>query len=180
MNLSELGFIKDKMSITTDWDPVNQTLIEGVKTKEIKNVIKTNGGLTEIWRASWQLDDLPVDQIFAVSINPGEFSDWHIHEFTTDRIFVNSGAIKVVLYDPRKDSSTYGMINEFNMAFKRPMLVSIPPKVCHAIQNITNQVSSLINIVDKAYDYENPDHWRLPSHSELIPYKFKSVRNDTI
>ena len=48
MNLKELGYIKDKMSITTDWNTVNQTLIDGVKTKEIKNVIKTSGGLTEI------------------------------------------------------------------------------------------------------------------------------------
>jgi dTDP-4-dehydrorhamnose 3,5-epimerase len=180
MNLKELGFIKDKMSITTDWNPVSRTLIDGVKTKEIKNVIKTNGGLTEIWRASWQIDNLPVDQIFQVSINPGEYSDWHIHEFTTDRIFVNSGAIKIVLYDPREGSSTFGIINEFNISEKRPMLISIPPKVCHAIQNITDQVSSLINIVDKAYNYEDPDHWRLASNSELIPYTFKSERNSKI
>jgi dTDP-4-dehydrorhamnose 3,5-epimerase len=180
MNLKEIGFIKDKMSITTDWSPVNQTLIDGVKTKEIKNVIKTNGGLTEIWRSSWNLDSLPVDQIFEVSLNPGEHSDWHIHEFTTDRIFVNSGSIKVVLYDPREESSTFGMINEFNLSYRRPMLISIPPKICHAIENISDNVSTLLNIVDIAYNYENPDHWRLPSNSELIPYKFRSERNSKI
>ena len=180
MNLKELGFIKDKMSITTDWIPVNQTLIEGVQTKEIKNVIKTNGGLTEIWRKDWQLDSLPVSQIFQVSINPGEFSDWHIHEFTTDRIFVNGGAIKIVLYDPRKDSPTYGKINEFNIGVSRPMLISIPPKVCHAIQNICDKIGSVINIVDMAYNYEEPDHWRLPSNSDVIPYTFKSIQNSSI
>ena len=180
MNLKELGFIKDKMSITTDWNPVNQTLIDGVKTKEIKNVIKTNGSLTEIWRASWQIDSMPVDQIFEVSINPGEYSDWHIHEYTTDRIFVNSGAIKIVLYDPRESSSTFNMINEFNVSEKRLMLISIPPKVCHAIQNISDKTSTLLNIVDIAYNYEEPDHWRLPSNSDLIPYTFKSIQNSSI
>jgi dTDP-4-dehydrorhamnose 3,5-epimerase len=180
MNLKELGFIKDKMSITSDWTPVNQKLIDGVKTKEIKNIIKTNGGLTEIWRSSWKLDSLPVDQIFEVSINPGEHSDWHIHEFTTDRIFVNSGSIKVVLYDPREDSLTFGMINEFNMSYKRPMLISIPPKICHAIQNISSSVSKLLNVVDIAYNYEDPDHWRLPSDSEIIPYKFRAEKHSKI
>jgi dTDP-4-dehydrorhamnose 3,5-epimerase len=180
MDLEAIGFIKDKMSIATDWTPVGQTLIQGVQVKEIKNVIKTNGSLTEIWRKEWQLDATAVDQIFQVSLNPGEISDWHIHEFTTDRIFVNQGSIKIVLYDPNKDSPTYGTINEFNLGLLRPMLIVIPPNVCHAIQNITNQISSLINIVDSAYNYENPDHWRLPSNSELIPYTFKSIRNSNI
>jgi dTDP-4-dehydrorhamnose 3,5-epimerase len=180
MDLKSLGFLKDKMSLTADWNPVNQVLIKGVQVKEIKNVIKTNGSLTEIWRKEWQLDGTVVDQVFQVCINPGEYSDWHIHEFTTDRVFVNRGSVKIVLYDPNEDSSTYGKINEFNVGLSRPLLVTIPPGVCHAIQNITNEISSLINIVDKAYDYENPDHWRLPSNSELIPYKFKSIRNARI
>jgi dTDP-4-dehydrorhamnose 3,5-epimerase len=180
MDLKQKGFIKDKMSITADWSPANQQLIDGVQVKEVKNVIKTNGSLTELWRKEWNLDNMPVDQIFQVSLNPGEISDWHIHEYTTDRIFVNSGSIKIVLYDPREDSPTHGKINEFNVSMLRPMLISVPPKVCHAIQNITDQVSTLINIVDKAYNYEDPDHWRLPANAKLIPYTFKSAKHSSI
>ena len=180
MNLKALGFIKDKMSLTADWTPVNQILIQGVQVKEIKNVIKTNGSLTEIWRKEWQLDETSIDQIFQVCINPGEISDWHIHEFTTDRIFVNRGSVKIVLYDPNEDSPTYRRINEFNVGISRPHLITIPPGVCHAIQNITNEISSVINIVDRAYNYEDPDHWRLAANTDLIPYNFKSIRNSNI
>jgi dTDP-4-dehydrorhamnose 3,5-epimerase len=167
------GLKKDKESITSDWDLVNQKLIDGVKTKEVKNVIKNNGVLTEVWRSSWKLDTEKVDQVFQVTLNPGEITDWHIHEFTTDRIFVNSGLVKIVLYDSREDSPTFGLINEFKIGELRPMIVIIPPKIFHAIQNIFPQKSSLLNIVDKAYTYSDPDHWRLPPNVSSVPYKFK-------
>lgn len=35
--------------------------------------------------------------------------------------------VKVVLYDFRKDSQTYGMINEIFMGDKSPIIVYIPP-----------------------------------------------------
>ena len=167
------GLKKDAISITSDWDLVNQPLIHGVVTKAVKNVIKNSGVLTEIWRKSWALDDLPVDQVFQVTLNPGEISDWHLHEFTTDRLFVNSGAVKIVLYDSREDSPTFGLINEFNIGQARPMLVVVPPKVCHAIQSIHHQQSSLINLVDKAYSYADPDHWRVPFDTDAIAYKLR-------
>ncbi len=174
MNWKIKGIKKDKVSITSDWDLINQKLIDGVKIKEVKNVIKGNGLLTEVWRKSWNLDSEPVDQVFQVTLNIGEISDWHVHEYTTDRIFVNSGTIKIVLFDSRENSPTFGLINEFKIGELRPMLVIIPSKVFHAIQNIGDKTASLLNIVDKAYSYEDPDHWRVSIDSEAIPYKFGS------
>ena len=31
----------------------------------------------------------------------------------------------------------------------------------------------IVNMPDRAYDYENPDHWRLPPATTKIPYSFK-------
>ncbi|TLV00068.1 cupin domain-containing protein [Dyadobacter luticola] len=167
------GAIKDPKSITAEWSPINMALIDGVQVKEVKNVIKNNGHLTEIYRMDWALDDLSVDQIFQVSLNPNGISAWHAHEVTTDKIFVTSGSIKVVLYDGREGSPTYGKINEFRCGALRPMLIVIPPKIWHGIQNYTSEPGALLNIVDKAYQYDDPDHWRLPSDSPEIPYTFQ-------
>ncbi|MCE6989109.1 dTDP-4-dehydrorhamnose 3,5-epimerase family protein [Dyadobacter sp. CY323] len=164
--------IKDSKSITAQWSLTNFALIDGVSVKEVKNVLKNNGHLTEIYRQDWELDDLPVGQIFQVSLNPNGISAWHAHEITTDRIFVNTGSIKVVLYDAREDSSTYGMVNEFRCGALRPMLIIVPPKVWHGVQNYTSEPAALLNIVDKAYQYDDPDHWRIPLDSPEIPYKF--------
>lgn len=163
---------KDKQGITSDWNYLVQELIHLVKVKEIKNVVKSNGFLTELYRKDWMLDEENVEQIFQVKMNPGAISGWHAHEITTDRIFVNNGLIKVVLYDSRRDSPTYGMINEFQAGVIRPMLIVVPPKVFHAVQNIHGGESSLLNIVDVAYQYEDPDHWRVPLNHPDIPYKF--------
>ncbi len=166
------GTIKDPQSVSPQWQSTRLNLIEGVKVQEVKTVVKNNGYLTEIYRNDWGLDDVGVGQVFQVSLFPGGISAWHAHEVTTDRIFVNSGLIKVVLYDSREGSPTFGQINEFRCGLLRPMLIIIPPKVWHGVQNITNENASLLNIVDKEYQYDNPDHWRLSLDSEEIPYKF--------
>lgn len=163
---------KDSQSITADWVPVASNFIDGVQIKEVKNVLKNNGFLTEIYRSDWHLDDFPVGQIFQVSLYPGGLSAWHAHQYTTDRLFVNQGTIKVVLYDGREESPTFGQINEFRSGIERPMLIIVPPGVWHGVYNYGSSIASLLNIVDQAYVYEDPDHWRLPGDTSEIPYRF--------
>jgi dTDP-4-dehydrorhamnose 3,5-epimerase len=50
--------------------------------------------------------------------------------------------------------------------------VLIPIGVWHGVQNINSANSIIINIVDKAYEYEDPDHYRIPFDDPKIPYKF--------
>jgi dTDP-4-dehydrorhamnose 3,5-epimerase len=166
------GSVKDKQSITADWQLTARSLIAGVRFHEIRNVIKGNGILTEIFRTDWNLGDQPVDQVFQVSLLPGGISAWHTHEVTTDRLFVSAGTARIVLYDAREGSSTHGCINEFRAAAERPMIVLIPPKVWHGVQCISAQPCLILNLVDRAYRYEDPDHWRVPQDSPEIPYRF--------
>ena len=165
------GCAKDERSITSDWEPLRE-LIEGVKLKDVKNVPKENGLLTEIFRADWALDEGAISQVFQVNLFPGAISAWHVHQFSIDRLFVSSGLMKVVLYDARTGSQTYRLINEFRVGLMRPTLIVIPPGVWHGVENISTEPSCLINLVDRAYAYEDPDHWRLPSDSPRIPYSF--------
>ena len=89
---------KDKQSITADC-VFTQDLIEGVRVREVKNVPKANGLLTEISRRNSALEGGTVDQVFQVTLFPGAVFAWHVHQLTTDRLFVNHGQIKVVLHD---------------------------------------------------------------------------------
>ena len=170
------GCRKDGQSVTVDWTPLHP-LIEGVKLREVKHVPKENGHLTEIFRKDWALDTGEVDQVFQVSLLPGGLSAWHTHRRTTDRLFVNSGLVKVVLYDARKESSTYKMVNVFRLGTVRPALVVIPPGVWHGVQNLGAEASLVLNLVDEAYRYEDPDHWRLPWDTDKIPYRFATGVN---
>lgn len=169
------GAVRDRQSITSDWE-FHRPLISGVAVKEVKNVPKENGVLTEVFRRDWQLDDKDVAQIFQVAIVPGGITAWHVHRITTDRLFANHGLIKIVLFDARTNSPTYGMVNEFRYGAQRPALITVPPGVWHGVQNLSAETSLLLNIVDIAYDYENPDHYRLPMDTDKIPYSFKAAR----
>lgn len=163
---------KDIQSITSDWLNV-QDLINGVCVREVKNVCKRNGGvLTELFRQDWGIENTSVDQVFQNILEPGDISGWHVHQYTTDRIFVNWGRLRIVLFDARTTSPTHGKINEFYFAIDRPALLVVPPGIWHAVQNNTSSSSALINIVDKAYEYSKPDHWRLPINTPEIPFKF--------
>lgn len=164
---------KDTQSITSDWIAL-QPQIDGVQVREVKNVAKPRGGtLTEVFRKDWSLDAGVIDQVFQNILEPGQISGWHAHRVTTDRIFVNWGLIKIVLFDARKGSRTYGAVNTFQFGLIRPALVIVPPGIWHAVQNVTSTPSALINLVDHAYAYDDPDHWRLPIETDLVPYKFK-------
>lgn len=158
-------------SVTSDWTLLCD-LIDGVKLKEIRSVVKDNGYLTEIFRTDWKLDDTSVDQVFQVVLNPGAVEAWHVHKRTTDRFFVSTGRAKIVLFDARRDSPTSGQVNEIRVGIERPAIVSVPPGVWHGVQNISSQMVVLLNLVDHAYVYEGPDHWGLPKDTDQIPYSF--------
>ena len=78
--------------------------------------------------------------------------------------------MKLVLYDGRKDSTSYGIVNEFHVGDTRPTFLVIPPGVWHGVQNLGTNDVLMLNFPTIAYQYEGPDHFRLPYDSEEIPY----------
>jgi dTDP-4-dehydrorhamnose 3,5-epimerase len=166
------GAVRDPQSITSQWNPSSLRLIEGVQLREVRNVPKASGYLTEVYRRDWDIDTEPVDQVFQVVLLPGRISAWHAHERTLDRLFAIEGLVRIVLFDARSGSPTKGLLNEFRFGEHRPALVAVPPRVWHGVQNIGDRPARLLNVVDRAYDYEAPDHWRLPADSPEIPYRF--------
>ncbi|TAL24123.1 MAG: dTDP-4-dehydrorhamnose 3,5-epimerase, partial [Aquabacterium sp.] len=125
---------KDRQLVTSDWLPANQAVIEGVRLRQMSNVLSDNGRLTELWRRDWQLDGEPVDQVFQKVMAPGDLSAWHAHRRTTDRLFCGYGHVKLALYDARTASATRGRLMELRMGADRPALVVIPPGVWHGVQ----------------------------------------------
>jgi dTDP-4-dehydrorhamnose 3,5-epimerase len=105
------GAKQDGESITKEWKPTTPSLIDGVIFQEIRPVLTAYGSLTEIFRTEWVPDAAQIGQIFASTLEPGGLSAWHAHAITTDRLFVAAGQMRVVLYDAREDSPTFGMLN---------------------------------------------------------------------
>jgi dTDP-4-dehydrorhamnose 3,5-epimerase len=168
------GATKDEQSVTADWQ-VLQEAIDGVRLIEVRSVIGERGSTTEVLRREWfghGAADFEIDQVFQVLLGPDAVSAWHVHLNTTDRLFVTGGHVKVALYDSRPGSRTHGMVNEYRLGDRRPGLVIVPPGVWHGLKNIGAEEARVLNLVDRAYQYEDPDHWRLPADTAEIPYRF--------
>ncbi|MFZ1813073.1 MAG: dTDP-4-dehydrorhamnose 3,5-epimerase [Rhizobiaceae bacterium] len=160
---------RDQQSVTADWMPVDGCPIDGVCVKEVRAITIGSGVLTEIYRSDWKLDDLPVSQIFQRTIAEGSISAWHAHSLATDRLFCSVGRVKVGLYDGRRHSPSHGKGWIRIFGEHRPMLITIPPGVWHGVRCLGGSNALVINAVDIAFEYENPDHWRLPSDTDQIP-----------
>ncbi|MEK7290573.1 MAG: dTDP-4-dehydrorhamnose 3,5-epimerase family protein, partial [Planctomycetota bacterium] len=82
------------------------------------------------------------------------------------------GMMKVVLYDGRKDSPTFGEINEFIAGIFNPILIQIPPRVTHGFKCISEHEAMVVNCPTELYNYNAPDEYRLDPHSGEIPYNW--------
>ena len=172
------GAKKDPQLITSDWHKL-QKLIEGVTLHEVLHVPRDHGVITEFFRPEWDPSGLPVAQIYQSRLYPSALGAWSCHTENTDRLFVNQGQVKIVLYDARSDSETFGIVNEFFTGDARPSLLIIPPGVWHGLQNLSPSDALILNFPTKPYNYENPDHYRLSYDSSEIPYTWQS-RGDVI
>jgi dTDP-4-dehydrorhamnose 3,5-epimerase len=110
---------------------------------------------------------------------PGAIGAWSCHARTIDRLFVNQGELKVVLYDGRDNSRTAGMISELYVGDARPALVILPIGVWHGLQNLGDSDALILNFPSEAYNYADPDHYRLPSDTTEIPYIWNSRGSGT-
>ncbi|MFQ6013825.1 MAG: dTDP-4-dehydrorhamnose 3,5-epimerase family protein [Anaerolineae bacterium] len=144
-------------------------MIEGVKVRQLKVIPDERGYLMEMLRSDWEEYER-FGQVYITAVYPGVVKAWHYHKLQTDHFICVHGMAKVVLYDGRKDSATYNEINEFFMGELNPILLKIPPLVMHGFKGISDEVALIVNVPTELYNYTQPDEYRLPPHTDEIPY----------
>lgn len=165
------GARKDPQVVTNEWQAVRPT-IEGVSLREVLHVPRDHGVITELYRAEWDPTGLPVGHVYQSRLFPGAIGAWSCHVKSIDRLFVNQGLLKLVLFDGRPDSATHGHLMTLHVGDPRPTFVVIPTGVWHGLHNVGATDALMVNFPTHAYDYEDPDHWRLPFDSPEIPYSW--------
>ncbi len=75
----------------------------------------------------------------------------HEHLEQTDYFCFFSSTFKLILWDNRKDSSTYGNKMSLKAGENDPKIVIVPPGVVHAYKNIGNKAGMVVNFPDKLY-----------------------------
>lgn len=160
---------KDTHLISSGWKKVHE-LIEGVAVREVLHVPRDHGVITEVFRPEWDPTGKPIVHVYQSRLFPGAVGAWSCHARTVDRLFVNQGHLKAVLFDSREESPTFGKLNEFHVGDARPTFLVIPTGVWHGLQNLGSSDALVLNFPTEAYNYEDPDHYRLPYDAPEIPY----------
>jgi dTDP-4-dehydrorhamnose 3,5-epimerase len=150
--------------------------IEGLRYRLTRPVPHEDGHVIEIARDDWEILADPIRQVHMSTTLPGRVRAWGLHRRTTDRLFVASGLVHIVCWDPRRDSPTFERLNEFTFSDRNPGLVVIPPNVYHGWKNIGTSEAIVVNMPTRPYVYDDPDALDLPWDSaaarELIPYRW--------
>ena len=147
-------------------------MIEGVVTQKLRLVPDERGYLVEIFRSDNELFE-KFGQVYMTVAYPGVIKGWHYHKKQNDFFVVIKGMAKVVLYDRRKGSKTFGEVNEFFMGEQNPLLLKIPKEVLHGFKAIGTDSAYLINCPTELYVYDKPDEYRIPNNSKEIPYDWE-------
>jgi dTDP-4-dehydrorhamnose 3,5-epimerase len=130
-----------------------------------------------LFRRDWFDQDAHVDQVFQVLLHARGLSAWHAHAHTTDRLIVSEGYARLVLFDSRPETASRGHVLELLLSARRPQLVVVPPRVWHGVENLGDEPVTVVNLPDRAYQYAEPDHWRLSPDTDQIPYTFGGARH---
>ncbi len=157
---------------------MEQKLIEGVVVKELKQIKDGRGRLFEMLRSDWPLFER-FGQAYITTCRPGYAKAWHCHRKQKDNLIVVKGKAKIGLWDGRKDSSTFGISNEFILSAEKPTLIKVPENVFHGFTALGNEEAMLVNIPTNLFNYRKPDELRKPFNSKEIDFDWQTEEGDT-
>ena len=163
---------RDKPTVD-DHGELLDTGLAGVELARASPQVDDRGFLIEIYNPSLKFWREPIVYSYGVLIRPGRIKGWGMHKLQTDRYFVATGCLRVVLYDGRTDSPSYRRFSEFYFTDASPGLLRIPAGVWHADQNWGDTDALIVNFPTEPYDRANPDKYRIDPHSGEIPFDWE-------
>ena len=163
--------IKDRATVKPGGGSLRR-LTDGVTIRRLVTHTDERGTVTELYDPRWDFHPDPLVFSYMFTIRPGTVKGWSLHKIHEDRYAVLFGRLELTLYDPRPDSSTYDEVCQIVLADHDRCLVNVPKNVWHADRNIGACDAVVVNFPTIMYDHADPDKWRLPIDSPLIPHRF--------
>lgn len=166
---------RDAATVTSDGRSLRR-MIEGVTFRDIPTQTDERGTLFEVFDTRWDWHPEPFTSGHCFTIRPGYVKGWMLHKTFEDRTMVLAGEVLLVLFDPRPASSTCGVVSEIFLSECNRRIVSVPNNVWHAAKNIGQTQALIADFPTRLYQHDNPDKYRLPLDTPLIPYSFKDAK----
>lgn len=148
-NLNAKDLKNIKFTVNSVWDSPK---INGVYYKKLNTRLDGRGDLTELWSSPWSKKEnieKNVKHVYFNTTNEGVLKAWHVHESTISQYTCVSGKLQVVLVDVRKNSDTFGMVDQFVIGTKNPSYIRIPAGVLKGWKSLKED-SVIVNLLTKA------------------------------
>ncbi len=144
-------------------------MIDGVHIIPLRKISDDRGCVMHMLRADDPHFKLFGEIYFSV-VHPQKIKAWAQHKDMTLHYAVVSGSIRLVIYDVRLGSSTYGKIDEIQLGQESYVLVVIPPKLWYGFQGISSCDAIVANCATLPHDPSEIE--KLPIENDIIPYTF--------
>jgi len=147
-------------------------MIEGIIIKKLNIIPDERGNIMHMLKAS-DAEFEQFGEIYFSTVYPGIIKGWHLHEKMILNYAVVAGMVKLVLYDERRGSNTFGEIQEIFMGVDNYILVKIPPKIWNGFKGIGITPAILANCSSIPHDPE--EIIRKDPFTKDIPYDWNLV-----
>ena len=142
--------------------------IQGVKITPLREISDSRGSVFHMLRSD--SDDFQgFGECYFSEVLPGAIKAWKYHHTQIQNIAVPSGLMRLVLFDSRVSSNTYGNILELDLgrpkAYRR---VKIPPKIWYGFACLGSMPAILVNCANIPHDPS--DTKKLDIYDDFIPY----------
>jgi dTDP-4-dehydrorhamnose 3,5-epimerase len=175
LSLTLAAAVRDRQTVRNDGTALAR-LTDGVRMHASATFADARGTVVEMLDPRWNWHPDPIVFAYSFSIRPGFVKGWNLHKEHEDRYFVLQGEMELVLFDPRPESPTRGEVCRIVLSEMNRRIVNVPRNVWHADHNIGSTDVVVINFPTAAYDHANPDKYRLPIDTPLIPHTFAGAR----
>lgn len=143
-------------------------IMDGIKLYPLKQINVPKGDVYHALKST-DADYIGFGEVYFSWIEHGQVKGWKRHNRMTLNIIVPVGEIKFVIYDDRKNSTTYGTFEEIvlSAAFNYQRLV-ISPGLWMAFCGVAEGESMLMDVIPELHDTKETDRKELLE----IPYVF--------
>lgn len=142
-------------------------MIEGVRTAPLRQICDERGKVMHMLRC-----DAPgfvgFGEVYFSTVFPNAIKGWHLHSRMTLNYAVPVGRIKFVLYDGRKESPTFGVVQELFLGPDNYLLVTVPPGIWNGFKGIGTEMALVANCASIPHDPQEIE--RLDPFDPAIPY----------
>jgi dTDP-4-dehydrorhamnose 3,5-epimerase len=136
----------------TEEDRNLEPLIAGVICRRLTIHEDHRGWLAEIFRQDeLAAEHFPVMAYLSVTL-PGVGRGPHAHREQTDLFcFPGPGEFRMILWDQRPGSPTFGTRQEFELGARCPGILTVPPGVVHGYKNTGAEPGWVLNFANRLY-----------------------------